>query len=173
MASQVRQNLHKDCEAAINRQINLELHASYIYLSMSSYFERDDVALAHVAEFFADGWREELRHAERLQELMATRGGRLTLQHIQKPGRDAWGNGLEVMERALELQKTINQGLLDLYNLASAKQDPHLCIFLKTHFLNQQVHIIKELGDFVTNLQRLGVPGSGQGQYLFDRLSPL
>uniref|UniRef100_A0A8C0CS75 Ferritin heavy chain n=1 Tax=Balaenoptera musculus TaxID=9771 RepID=A0A8C0CS75_BALMU len=32
--SQVRQNYHQDSEAAINRQINLELYASYVYLSM-------------------------------------------------------------------------------------------------------------------------------------------
>uniref|UniRef100_A0A3Q2YTJ0 Uncharacterized protein n=1 Tax=Hippocampus comes TaxID=109280 RepID=A0A3Q2YTJ0_HIPCM len=30
-SSQVRQNFHQDCEAAINRQINLELYASYVY----------------------------------------------------------------------------------------------------------------------------------------------
>lgn len=34
MSSQVRQNFHQDCEAAVNRQINLELYASYVYLSM-------------------------------------------------------------------------------------------------------------------------------------------
>lgn len=34
MSSQVRQNFHEDCEAAINRQINMELYASYTYLSM-------------------------------------------------------------------------------------------------------------------------------------------
>ncbi|KAH0501212.1 Trypsin [Microtus ochrogaster] len=32
--SQVRQNYHQDSEAAINRQINLELYASYVYLSV-------------------------------------------------------------------------------------------------------------------------------------------
>jgi len=32
--SAVRQNYHVDCEAAINKQINLELYASYVYQSM-------------------------------------------------------------------------------------------------------------------------------------------
>lgn len=32
----VRQNFHEECEKAINDQINFELHASYIYLSMVS-----------------------------------------------------------------------------------------------------------------------------------------
>lgn len=34
MTSQVRQHFHKDCEDAINKQINMELYASYVYLSM-------------------------------------------------------------------------------------------------------------------------------------------
>ncbi|CAJ0928751.1 unnamed protein product [Ranitomeya imitator] len=34
MESQVRQNYNRDCEAAINRMVNLELYASYTYLSM-------------------------------------------------------------------------------------------------------------------------------------------
>lgn len=34
MDSQVRQNYHRDCEAAINRMVNMELFASYTYTSM-------------------------------------------------------------------------------------------------------------------------------------------
>lgn len=34
MSSSVRQNFHPDCEEAINRQINMELYASYTYMSM-------------------------------------------------------------------------------------------------------------------------------------------
>lgn len=32
--AQVRQNFHQECEDGINKQINLELYASYTYLSM-------------------------------------------------------------------------------------------------------------------------------------------
>lgn len=34
MESQVRQNYHRECEAAINRMVNMELYASYTYTSM-------------------------------------------------------------------------------------------------------------------------------------------
>lgn len=34
MESQIRQNYHRDCEAAINRMVNMELFASYTYTSM-------------------------------------------------------------------------------------------------------------------------------------------
>ena len=32
--SQVRQNFHEDCEDGINKQINMELYASYVYLAL-------------------------------------------------------------------------------------------------------------------------------------------
>ena len=34
--SRIRQNYHEDCEARVNKQINMELYASYVYLSMVS-----------------------------------------------------------------------------------------------------------------------------------------
>ncbi|KAL0588885.1 Ferritin heavy chain [Plecturocebus cupreus] len=49
---QVCQNYHQDSEASINYQINLELYASYIYLSMSYYFDCDDMALKNFAKYF-------------------------------------------------------------------------------------------------------------------------
>lgn len=36
-SSIIRQNFSADVEAAINKQINIELYASYVYLSMVSY----------------------------------------------------------------------------------------------------------------------------------------
>ncbi|MBZ3888018.1 Ferritin heavy chain [Sciurus carolinensis] len=49
---QVRQNYHQASEAAINRQVNRELYASQVYLSMSYYFDRDEVALKNFAKYF-------------------------------------------------------------------------------------------------------------------------
>ena len=40
MTSQCRQNYHPDCEAGVNKQINLELYASYVYQSMVSKKDR-------------------------------------------------------------------------------------------------------------------------------------
>ncbi|XP_043923370.1 ferritin heavy chain [Protopterus annectens] len=169
MASQVRQNFHQDCEGGINRQINLELYASYVYLSMSYYFDRDDLALHNFAKFFKKQSEEEHEHAEKLMKLQNQRGGRIFLQDLQKPERDEWGNGLEAMECALALEKTVNQSLLELHKLASDKNDPHLCDFIETHCLDEQVKSIKELGGFVTNLRKMGAPQNGMAEYLFDK----
>ncbi|XP_029441542.1 ferritin heavy chain B-like isoform X2 [Rhinatrema bivittatum] len=178
MESQVRQNFHRECEAAINRMVNMELYASYTYLSMSYYFERDDVALHHVAEFFKEQSHEEREHAEKFLKYQNKRGGRAVLQDIKKPERDEWGNTLEAMQAALQLEKTVNQALLDLHKLASDKASlnpslppPQLCDFLENEYLEEQVKAIKKLGDYITNLKRLGVPQNGMGEYLFDKHS--
>ncbi|KAM4879826.1 ferritin, higher subunit-like [Sylvia borin] len=207
MDSQIRQNYHRDCEAAINRMANMELYASYVYLSMGFYFERDDVALSRLSRFFLEQSREEREHAEGLLRFQTRRGGRVLLQDIQgvllrgrglwwgggwpgdtrllrvtvcapqKPERDTWGSALEAVEAALQLEKSVNQALLDLHGLAAEKGDPHLCDFLESHYLDEQVKAIKALGDHATNLRRLsggawpgGAP-AGLGEYLFDRLS--
>ncbi|XP_050778709.1 ferritin heavy chain A [Gopherus flavomarginatus] len=169
MESQVRQNFHADCEAAVNRMVNMELYASYVYLSMSYYFDRDDVALRHVAKFLNEQSHEERKHAEKFLTYQNKRGGRVVLQDIQKPEQNEWGNSLEALQCALQLEKTINQALLDLHKLATEKNDPHLCDFLESNYLEEQVKAIKQLGDHVTNLKRLGVPQNGMGEYLFDK----
>uniref|UniRef100_A0A8C0QVE2 Ferritin n=1 Tax=Canis lupus dingo TaxID=286419 RepID=A0A8C0QVE2_CANLU len=85
--SQVRPNYRQDSEAAIHRQINPELYASYVYLSMSYYFDRDDVALKNFAKYFLHQSHEEREHAEKLMKLQNRRGGGIFLQDIKKPGR--------------------------------------------------------------------------------------
>uniref|UniRef100_UPI00398EE6AD ferritin heavy chain-like n=1 Tax=Pristiophorus japonicus TaxID=55135 RepID=UPI00398EE6AD len=160
--------LPPDCEDAVNKQINMELYSSYVYLSMSFYFDRDDVALRHFAEFFKEQSHER-EHAEKLMEFQNRRGGRIILADIKKPEQDEWSNGLELMQRALQMEKNVNQSLLDLHKHSIERTDPHLCDFLETHYLDEQVKMIKKLGDHITNLKRLGAPENGLGVYLFDK----
>uniref|UniRef100_A0A8C4WL69 Ferritin n=1 Tax=Gopherus evgoodei TaxID=1825980 RepID=A0A8C4WL69_9SAUR len=126
MESQLCQNFHRECMAAINRMVNLELYASYVYLSMSYYFDRDDVALRHMAQFQREQSRKEREHAEKFLKYQNRRGGRIILQDIKKPERDEWGNGQEALECALQLEKTLNQALLDMHKLATEQNDPHV-----------------------------------------------
>merc|ERR1712043_21074 len=109
--SQCRQNYHQDSEAGINRQINMELYASYTYQSMSMYFDRDDVALPGFAKYFKKASDEEREHAEKFMKYQNKRGGRIVLQDIKKPDRDEWGCGLDAMQTALALEKSVNQAL--------------------------------------------------------------
>uniref|UniRef100_A0A8C2VGV8 Ferritin n=1 Tax=Chinchilla lanigera TaxID=34839 RepID=A0A8C2VGV8_CHILA len=170
MSSQVRQNYSTEVEAAVNRLVNLHLRASYTYLSLGHYFARDDVALAGVAHFFRELAEEKREGAERLLKMQNQRGGRALFQDVQKPSEDEWGKTLDAMEAALAVEKNLNQALLDLHALGSAKADPH-CDFLENHFLDEEVKVIKKIGDHLSNLRRLAGPQAGLGEYLFERLT--
>lgn len=163
--SQIRQNYGVEVEAALNKQINMELHASYVYQSMAWYFDRDDVALAGFHKFFKKSSEEEREHAEKLMKYQNRRGGKIVYQNIDKPAKDSWGTGLEAMQTALELEKTVNQALLDLHKVGQAANDAQFCDFIETEFLEEQVESIKKIGGYVTNLKRVG---PGLGEYTFD-----
>ena len=69
-----------ECEAAINEQINIEYTVSYVYHSLYSYFDRDNVGLPGFASFFKDASAEEREHAELLMAYQTKRGGKVKLQ---------------------------------------------------------------------------------------------
>ena len=56
--SRARQNFHPEVEEAISGHINVELQASYVYLAMSSFFDRDNVALYGFAKFYSQQAKE-------------------------------------------------------------------------------------------------------------------
>ncbi|KAK6022017.1 ferritin-like protein [Ostertagia ostertagi] len=189
MESQVRMNYSKELEAAVNKQINIELYASYVYLSMSVYFDRDDVALPHISpseswterlyyfKLQSDCSEEERGHASKFMKMQNLRGGRVVLQAINKPEKDEWGSALEAFQArissksknrwaALALEKFNNQALLDLHTVATESNDPQFTDFLESEMLEEQTESISEMGKMVTNLKRVG---SGLGEYMFDK----
>uniref|UniRef100_A0A4W6G4X7 Ferritin n=1 Tax=Lates calcarifer TaxID=8187 RepID=A0A4W6G4X7_LATCA len=82
MQSVVKQNLHSESEGDINKLINLKLNASYTYLALGMYFDRDDVALPKFSSFFLERSVTEREQAEKLLEYQNMRGGRILLQTI-------------------------------------------------------------------------------------------
>lgn len=164
--SVVRMNFHSESEAAINRQINLELYASYVYFSMYGYFDRDDVALPGFAKFFKKQSTEEREHAQKLMEYQNLRGGRIVLADVKKPERDEWGNGLDAMLGALQLEKNVNAALLELHSIASKHNDVQMTDFLESEYLKEQVESINKIAKYITILKRVG---PGLGEYEFDR----
>merc|ERR1719466_362176 len=142
----------------------MEFYASYVYLSMSSWFNRDDQALHGFAGHFKTESGEERAHGLKLMEYQTKRGGRVVFQDIARPSATEWGTPLEALEAALELEKTVNQSLLDMHKAADG--DAHLCDFLEANFLDEQVDAIKEISAWITKLKRTG---PGLGFHLIDK----
>ncbi|CAM2100950.1 unnamed protein product [Caretta caretta] len=183
MESQVRQSFPAECEAAVNCVVNKELYVSCVHQSMSCYFDGAVVVLRYVTQFLKEKSYEAKEHTERVLSPHNKRGGRVVLQEGHqvclvwqgkgewKPERDEWGNSLEALQCDLQLEKTVNQALLDLQKLAMEKSDSCLCDFPDSEYLEKQVKAIKQLGDHLTNLKHLGVPQNAMGEYLFDKLT--
>jgi len=113
-----------------------------------------------------DNSHEEREHAEHFVKYQNLRGGRIVLQPINRPAQDEWDTPLAAMEYALNLEKEVNQSLLELHKLSSTHNDPHLTSFLEDKYLDEQADAIRKLTGYVTNLQRVG---DGLGVFMFDK----
>merc|ERR1712180_5181 len=164
--SAIKQNFHLETEAWINKQINMELYASYVYLSMSAYFARTDIALHGFAKRFRLASAEEKDHAEKLISYQILHGGRVTFQAINKPNLEDWGTAVEAMEASLELERTVNESLLAMHKVAAGHEDAQMTDFIEGTFLKEQVEAIKEIGDLITQMKKAG---DGLGLYIIDK----
>lgn len=166
MASKIRQNFHEDCEALLNKQINMEMYASYVYLSMATYFDRDDIALHGFAKKFREDSHEEREHAEKFIKYQTKRGGKVVFQDIAKPTTLEWGSALQAVEAALELEKTVNQSLLDMHKTADGHSDGQMTDFIEGEFLKEQVDAIYELSCLISKMKRAG---DSVGLHIIDK----
>lgn len=89
----------------------------------SAYYDRHDVALPGVAKFFKKSSQEELEHAQKLMEYQNKRGGKVVMIALKKPAKDEWGSALDGMKVAQELERTVNQALLDLHATSDKNGD--------------------------------------------------
>ncbi|QQP53185.1 Ferritin, partial [Caligus rogercresseyi] len=158
MTSQIRQNYDSECEALINKQINMEFFASYTYLSMGAYFARDDVALEGFAKFFYDSSAEENTHARKLIDYQNLRGGRVVFQDISRPSVDSWDSAVEAMKAALQLEKDVNESLLGIHALP-----PRRTIH---SYATSWMDGIKKIGTLLTRMKSVG---PGVGMHLLDQ----
>lgn len=98
---------------------------------------------------------------------MSKRGGRVHFFPITEPPHQDWKSALNILEVTLQMEKDVNQSLLNLHRIAEENDDPALEDFLESEYLAEQVDDIKKCADYITELRRCG--GEGLGLYLFDR----
>eukprot|EP00884_Botryococcus_braunii_P001827 jgi/Botrbrau1/11645/Bobra.168_2s0003.1 len=165
-----RTNYKEACEAAVNDQINIEYTISYIYHAMYSYFDRDNVGLVGLAEYFNEESKEERGHAEKLMKFQNLRGGRIKLQSILAPETEydhpEKGDALYAMELSLSLEKLNFQKLQALHDIAAAADDAQMCEFIESELLAEQARAVKKVSEYVAQLRRVG---KGLGVFEFDR----
>lgn len=148
---------------AIADQINAELYSAYVYLSMSAYFQEQN--LSGFAHWMRLQYQEETMHALKLFDYASDRGGQITLKAVSAPP-SGFGSPLEIFEKALAHEQKVTGLIHSLYKLALEEGDYPTQVLLQW-YITEQVEEEKNASEAVADLQRLG--DFGPGLLILDR----
>ena len=137
---------------AINRQINSELSASYSYLGMSTWCERQKFVGA--ARWLRLQSQEEHMHAMKLLDFLLARDGEVQLRAIQAP-QSPFASLLDVFERALEQEQEVSRQIDALYETAF-KERAFAAVAELQWFLTEQVEEEKVGREIVAKFKLIG-----------------
>jgi ferritin len=127
--------LNPKIQDALNEQVNAELYSAYLYLSMSAYFESQN--LAGMANWMRIQAREEMVHVMRFYDFINQRDGQVILTQIDAP-KTSWNSALEVFQEAYEHECKVSGLINQRVDLAIGEKDHAANTFLQW-FVTEQV----------------------------------
>lgn len=133
--------------------------------ALGTHYMRPDVALPGLAKFFMEASEEESEHANLFIKYNLIRGGHVTFSDIKLPAVDT-SSPLASVQTALQLERDVNQAIINLHAKADEHNDAQLTDFLEGTFLNEQVEAIAELNAMIAQMKRVG---DGHGLWAFDK----
>jgi ferritin len=155
--------INQRIEKELNKQINREFYSAYLYMSMASYFQSEN--LLGFANWMHIQVQEELIHAQKMYDFVNERGGRVVLEQINKPQTD-WDSSLAAFEDSLKHEEFITASINDLVNVALEEKDHASHIFLQW-FVTEQVEEEASVTDVIKKLRLMkDAPG---GIFMLDR----
>lgn len=147
--------MNKTVETGINEQIKHEMDSAYLYLSMAAYCESKN--LSGIAHWMRKQYEEEMGHAMRLYDFLIDRGGRVTLQAIDKPAAE-FGTTVDLFKKVLEHEQKVTGLINKLYELAVKESDYPTQVELHW-FIKEQVEEEKTAGSILEQLKMVGEHG--------------
>ena len=155
--------IEKKLEEAINTQINEELFSSYLYLSMSAYFEAENLkGMAHWMRVQA---QEELIHVFKFYRYLNDRGGQVILSQVKAPAT-RWESAAIAFQAAYEHEQHITSCIHKLVDLALKEGDQSTANMLQW-FINEQVEEEATASEVAAQLKRIG--DNGMGLFMMDK----
>jgi ferritin len=149
--------LSKKLEKTINEQINEELFSAYIYLSMSAWFETQN--LKGFANWMYIQYQEEVTHAMKFFRYINERGGQVILEAVQKPETD-WKNPFLAFEETLKHEKHITSKINNLVTIARVEKDYATESFL-AWYVDEQVEEEANAMEILAQLKMIGESKTG------------
>lgn len=147
--------INKRMQDALNKQINEEMFSSYLYLSMSAYFESN--SLLGFAHWMKTQAQEEMFHAMKFYNYILERGGNVELQAVAEPKKE-WTSVLNAFEEALAHEEHITGCINDLMSVAIEEKD-HASQNLLKWFVDEQVEEEATANEIVDKLKMIGDHG--------------
>ncbi len=139
----------KEMEFALNKQMNEEFYSSYLYLSMSAYFEREN--LHGFAKWMRIQAKEELKHATKIFDYLIKQNAEVKLLAIKEPPH-SWESIQYAAENVLEHEKYITQKIHELVDLAEKIDDKATSSFLQW-YVDEQVEEEKNASDLLAKVK--------------------
>jgi ferritin len=148
---------------ALNEQIKKEIYSAYLYFSMATYFDAEN--LKGFANWMKKQAKEELEHAMKFYNYVYEKGGRVELQAVEKP-KNNWDSPLAAFEEAYSHEKFITDSIYKLYELSLDEKDYATASMLKW-FIDEQVEEEAQTEEIVQKIKMLS--SSPNGIYLLDK----
>ncbi len=155
--------ISKKMAKIMNEQITKELFSGYLYLSMASYFEVEN--LPGIATWMRVQAQEETSHAMIFFNYMADQGERALMGAIAAP-ETSFKSTLDVFEKTLAHEKTVTASIYKLLDQAVADHDYATQNFLQW-FVKEQVEEEKNADTIIGKLKRIGK--SEDGLFMLDK----
>lgn len=155
--------MNEKIEKAFNRQINEEIKSMYIYLSMSAWFETNN--LTGMASWMNLQAKEEWSHAMKFYKHILERGGRVRLEKVDAPGHE-WSSALAAFEDAYKHECYISKCIDDLAALSEEEKDRPARTFLNW-FIEEQVEEEASTSEIMDKLKMIG--DSKNGLFMMDK----
>lgn len=155
--------ISKKMANALNKHLNNEFFAAYLYLAMSA--KTDSMGLKGFAKWFYAQYEEETMHAMKFYQYILDHGEDVSLLAIEQPTIDM-DTVLELFEYTLDHERSVTQYINELVDLAITEKDHATNIFLQW-FVTEQVEEEATVGDIIDQLKLMGE--SGNGIYMLDK----
>ena len=148
---------------SLNNHLNEELYSSYLYLSMSAYFESKN--LKGFATWFRIQSQEEYGHGMKFYGFINQVGGKVNLKAIKAP-KTNWKSIMEAFTETLAHEKHITGLINKLVGQAMQEKDYATNNFLQW-FVTEQVEEEATVEEIINKLEMIGDAKSGL--FMMDR----
>jgi ferritin len=150
-------------QTIMNEQIKNELESYYIYLSMVSYFQSEN--LDGMAHWMRAQAHEEMIHAMKFFDHIIDRGGKATLMDL-KQLKTTWKTPLEAWKDAYAHEQFITSKIHNILKLVR-KENDFTAEPMLAWFVNEQIEEEANTEKILRQMERIG--NSKEGLFMLDK----